>query len=37
MGSKKKEAWEKGCPEADCVAKLRRLADAIEKEERFEM
>ena len=28
---------EKGCPEADCFANLRRQADAVEKEERFEI
>jgi amphi-Trp domain-containing protein len=28
---------EKGYPKADFVAKLRRLADAIENEERFEI
>ncbi|MBB3190663.1 amphi-Trp domain-containing protein [Halomonas cerina] len=37
MGSKAERDVEKGYPKADFVAKLRRLADAIEKEERFEI
>ncbi|MDI5933776.1 amphi-Trp domain-containing protein [Halomonas sp. M4R5S39] len=37
MGSKAERDVEKGYPKADFVAKLRRLADAIEKGERFEI
>lgn len=37
MGSKAERDVEKGYSKADFVAKLRRLADAIEKEERFEI
>lgn len=37
MGSKAERDVEKGYAKADFVAKLRRLADAIEKEERFEI
>ncbi|MBB3232268.1 amphi-Trp domain-containing protein [Halomonas stenophila] len=37
MGSKDDRDIEKGYPKADFVAKLRRLADAIENEERFDI
>lgn len=37
MGSRAERDVEKGYPKADFVANLRRLADAIEKEERFEI
>ncbi|GAA0583076.1 amphi-Trp domain-containing protein [Halomonas salifodinae] len=37
MGSKAERDVEKGYPKADFVAKLRRLADAIEQGERFEI
>lgn len=35
MKAKRKRDVEKGYPKADFVAKLRRLADAVEKGERF--
>jgi amphi-Trp domain-containing protein len=35
MASKRKRDIEKGYPKADFVTKLRRLADAIENDERF--
>ncbi|MBT2788260.1 MULTISPECIES: amphi-Trp domain-containing protein [unclassified Halomonas] len=37
MGSKEERDVEKGYPKADFVAKLRRLADAIENGERFDI
>ncbi|MCL7940471.1 amphi-Trp domain-containing protein [Halomonas sp. ATCH28] len=37
MGSKDERDVEKGYPKADFVAKLRRLADAIENGERFDI
>ncbi|BBI50423.1 hypothetical protein HORIV_28440 [Vreelandella olivaria] len=37
MGSKEERDIEKGYPKADFVAKLRRLADAIENGERFDI
>ncbi len=37
MANKKARDVEKNYPKADFVAKLRRLADAIENEERFEI
>ncbi|MFC3285925.1 amphi-Trp domain-containing protein [Litchfieldella rifensis] len=37
MKSKEERDVEKGYPKADFVAKLRRLADAIENEDRFEI
>jgi amphi-Trp domain-containing protein len=37
MGSKGERDVEKGYPKADFVAKLRRLADAIENGERFDI
>ncbi len=37
MGSKAERDVEKGYPKADFVAKLRRLADAIEQGERFDI
>lgn len=37
MGSKDERDVEKGYPKADFVAKLRRLADAIENGDRFEI
>ena len=37
MASKRDRDIEKGYPKADFVAKLRRLADAIERGERFEI
>ena len=37
MGSKEERDVEKAYPKADFVAKLRRLADAIENEERFDI
>lgn len=37
MGSKEDRDVEKGYSNADFVAKLRRLADAIEKGERFDI
>jgi len=37
MASKEERDIEKEYPKADFVAKLRRLADAIENEERFEI
>jgi len=37
MSEKPERDLEKGYPTADFVAKLRRLADAIEKQERFEI
>jgi len=37
MGAKKERDIEKGYPKADFVAKLRRLADAIENGKHFEI
>jgi len=37
MATKVERDVEKGYPKAEFVAKLRRLADAIENEERFEI
>ena len=37
MDSNSERDIEKGYPKADFVAKLRRLADAIENDERFEI
>jgi amphi-Trp domain-containing protein len=37
MGTKEERDVEKGYPKADFVAKLRRLADAIENGERFDI
>lgn len=37
MSSKQERDIEKGYPKADFVAKLRRLADAIENGDRFEI
>jgi len=37
MASNSERDIEKGYPKADFVAKLRRLADAIENDERFEI
>lgn len=37
MGSREERDVEKGYPKADFVAKLRRLADAIENGERFDI
>ncbi len=37
MGSERERDMEKGYPKADFVAKLRRLADAIENDDRFEI
>lgn len=37
MGSRSSRDVEKDCSKADFVAKLRRLAEAIEQDERFEI